>query len=262
MERFKVLIANDDGIDAPGLRQLAACFSREADVYVVAPEGERSSNSHHLTIKGKIRYEIREIPGVQKAFALWGTPADCVHMGLKILVGEKIDLVVSGINRGRNVSTDIIYSGTIGAAREAFLEGIPAMAVSLASFDSDDYRIASEITLQIAKAYLKQEKPDYFLNVNIPALPREEIKGFMVCDGVASILYHDRYFLEEEDGLNYIRIASDGIQSDLSGEDLRIDIQAVKNGYVSVSPLGNDHIRKPSLEKVRTMLKETEDLAK
>ena len=141
---MNVLITNDDGIDFEGLRALAEVFSKSFDVYVVAPEGERSSHSHHLNIRGKLRYEEREMPFAKKAYALWGTPADCAHMAIHALLKEKIDLVVSGINRGANVSTDIIYSGTIAAAREAFIYRIPAMALSLDRGKVNDYHMAAE----------------------------------------------------------------------------------------------------------------------
>ena len=163
---MNVLLTNDDGIGFKGIGMLAEVFSEVFDVYVVAPEGERSSQSHHLTIKGRIRYEERKMPFVKKAYALWGTPADCVHMALHALPLEKIDLVVSGINKGANISTDIIYSGTISAAREAFIYHVPAMALSLDRNGNDNYEAAARIGLKIALAYLEEkDREDYFLNI-------------------------------------------------------------------------------------------------
>ena len=252
---MNILITNDDGIDSIGLRTLARKFSEIGDVYVVAPEGERSSNSHCLNIKGKIRYEERIIPQVKKAYALWGTPADCAHMGIRVLVEEKIDLLVSGINRGRNVSTDIIYSGTIGAAREAFIDGIPAMALSLNSFTSDEYEAAADYGLRIARAYLESEnRKDYFLNVNVPAIPEEQIKGIMVCDRVGDVFYNDDYSLIEEEGISYIRIENNNMAFDMKDYDLRIDYCALDAGYVSVSPLKNDHIDLEHVKDVEGLL--------
>ena len=252
---MNILLANDDGINAPGLCALAKQMSRLGDVYVAAPEGERSSNSHHLTIMGDLRYEERTLPYVKKAFALWGTPADCVHMGVKALFDKDFDLVVSGINRGRNVSTDIIYSGTIAAAREAFLLHVPAMAVSLNSFVSDDYEAAAEYARIIAEKFLASPiLSDCFLNVNVPAIPKEEIKGILVCDKTGEITYNDVYSLVNEEGINYIRITPSKIQFDSNEDDLRVDLNAVKKGYVSVSALGNRHILRKMSDQISEML--------
>ncbi|MBQ2139139.1 MAG: 5'/3'-nucleotidase SurE [Erysipelotrichaceae bacterium] len=240
---MNILITNDDGIDFKGLRQLVKTFSELGDVYVVAPNDERSSNSHHLTVKGKVRYEKRDVPYAKKAYALWGTPADCVHMALFFLIGEKIDLVVSGINKGANVSTDIIYSGTIAAAREAFIYHVPAIALSLNSFVSDRFETAARYGLMIAKKYLESErKTEYFLNINVPDLEAKDVKGILLCDRVGMMVYHDLYSGVEEDGVSYIAIGHSKITFEGDENDLRIDNVAIENGYVAVSPLGNDHI--------------------
>ena len=238
---MKVLITNDDGLDFKGLRILAQVFSEIADVYVVAPEGERSSHSHHLTIKGKIRYEEREVPYAKKAYALWGTPADCVHMGLHALLNEEIDLVLSGINRGANISTDIIYSGTISAAREAYIYHVPALALSLNRGDRENYELAARYGRAIAKEYLEQDKcRDYFLNVNVPDLDEKDIKGIMVCDKVGQMDYGDSYTLGKEDDKDYIFIGQSNVRFLGDTNDLRIDASALQNGYISLSAMGND----------------------
>ena len=136
---MNILVTNDDGIKAAGLRAIVKELASLGNVYVVAPNGQCSAYSHKMTLRGSLRFEEREVPGAKKAFALWGTPVDCVHVGCNFLVGEKIDLVVSGINKGPNLSTDIIYSGTIAAAREAFIHHIPSVALSLNSFTVRDF---------------------------------------------------------------------------------------------------------------------------
>ncbi|MBQ1346982.1 MAG: 5'/3'-nucleotidase SurE [Erysipelotrichaceae bacterium] len=240
---MNILITNDDGIDFKGLRQLVKTFSELGDVYVVAPNDERSSNSHHLTVKGKVRYEKRDVPYAKKAYALWGTPADCVHMALFFLIGEKIDLVVSGINKGANVSTDIIYSGTIGAAREAFIYGTPSMALSLDSFVSDRFEPAAEYGKKIAQKYLDNErKGEFFLNVNVPDLDMNEIKGIRLCDRSGTMVYHDLYRGVVEDGINYIAIGHSHITFEGDEKDLRIDESALMNGYVAISAMDNKQI--------------------
>ena len=252
---MKVLITNDDGIDFKGLKILAQVFSEVADVYVVAPEGERSSHSHHLTIRGKIRYEERDLPYVKKAYALWGTPADCVHMGLHVLLNEDIDLVLSGINRGANISTDIIYSGTISAAREAFIYEVPAMALSLDRGNKENYEVAARYGRKIAKGYLEQENcRDYFLNVNVPDLDEDDIKGIRVCDKVGKMDYGDSYTLGKEDGKDYIFIGQSNVRFLGDENDLRIDASALHNAYVSLSAMGNDQFSHDHLDILKDIV--------
>ena len=239
---MNVLIVNDDGINAKGIIELVKVFSEISDVYVVAPNSQRSSNSHHLTIKGKIRYEQMKLPKAKKAFALWGTPADCVHIGVSCLIKEKIDLVVSGINKGMNASTDIIYSGTIAAAREAYLMGYPAMAVSLDSFTSNKYEVAAKYAKMIALKYIKmKDNTDYFLNINVPLLKEDEIKGIKICDEVGHVNYNDSYERKTINDKKYVVIKGGGPVY-RNNERLSIDLCAVKSGYVSVSALHNEHI--------------------
>ena len=252
---MNVLVTNDDGINADGLTQLVEVLSKDFDVYVVAPEGERSSNSHHLTIHGDIRYEKRKLKGAKKAYALWATPADCAHIGLTFLIDEKIDLVISGINRGPNVSTDIIYSGTVAAAREGFLSGYKAMAVSLCNFYPNNYYEASTITSQIAMKYLKLDKDDYFLNVNIPDLKKEDIKGIKICDNIAKVVYEDVYSFTKRDEKDYISIGFGSRSIEGDNDDLSIDTNAIEAGYISISPLHNSHISKKHVKDVKKLIK-------
>ena len=252
---MNVLITNDDGIDFKGLRILVQVFSKIADVCVVAPEGERSSHSHHLTIKGKIRYEERKIPYAKKAYALWGTPVDCVHMGLHAFLDEEIDLVVSGINRGANVSTDIIYSGTVAAAREAFIYHVPAIALSLDRGEKENYELAARCGRSIAKAYLQQEGcRDYFLNVNVPDLDEKDIRGIRVCDRVGRMDYGDSYALGKEDSRDYIFIGQPNVRFLGDENDLRIDASALHNGYVAVSAMGNDQFSHDHFEALEEIV--------
>ena len=247
---MNILIANDDGIDHIGLKELVKALSEYGDVYVTAPEGERSSNSHHLTIHGLVRFEEREVAYAKKAYALWGTPADCVLMGLEVLFKDQIDLVVSGINNGANVSTDIIYSGTIAAARQAYFAGVPSVALSLLYDREMDYAACAKIGSRIAMEYYKSaKKNDYFLNVNIPNLPEEKIKGIRVCSKSGNIAYNDSYEIVNEDGKNYIRILHSDLTYDQT-DDPQIDYNALRDGYISVSPLKNDHIDLEHLEDV------------
>jgi len=250
---MNILVSNDDGINGKGLLQLVKALQDVADVYVVAPEGQRSSTSHHLTIHGKIRVEEREIEGAKKAYALWGTPADCVHLGLNFLFKD-IDLVVSGINKGKNVSTDIIYSGTIAAAREAYLSGVPAVAASMGSYTSEDFELASEYIRDIALKYYNSKNTSYFINVNVPALAKKDIKGIRVCGDVTDIKYNDTYTLKKEDDGDYIYIEPTGIHEAKENDNLSVDSVALNKGYITVSPLFNNHISIEHLDDVANFL--------
>ena len=248
---MNILVTNDDGIRAPGLKAIVKELADLGSVYVVAPDSEKSANSHKLTLHGLIRFKECKMKGAKKAFALWGTPADCVHLGLSCLIDEKIDLVVSGINKGPNLSTDIIYSGTIAAAREAFLRKIPSIALSLASFTVTDFSTAARIGKDYAlKYYERKDKHRYFLSVNIPDIPESEIKGTRICDKTLHVEYHDRYAYEEIDGKTYINLETTHKRSFMDSDDLDIDYIAISNGYISVSALYNEHIDKAYTNKL------------
>ena len=251
---MNIFISNDDGIDFEGLRSLVKAFSRLGDVYVVAPEGQRSSTSHHLTCFGKVRFEERKVEGATKAYALWGTPADCAYLGLDLLFKDKIDLVVSGINDGLNVSTDIVYSGTIAVAREAYIHHVPAMAVSLEGTKKGSYDMAGELAAEIAKKFINDEKnKEYFLNVNIPDIYKEDIKGIKVCDDVGTIHYDNSLSIINENGIDYVKI-NDVVVTVDAKDDLNVDITAINNGYIAVSPLYNSHIYKEYIDHVEDIL--------
>jgi len=163
-----ILVTNDDGIHSPGLHALAERLAEIARVVVVAPDRERSAVGHALTLHSPLRAEeIRP-----DCFAVDGTPTDCVNLGIHGLLTGRPALVVSGINKGGNMGDDITYSGTVSAAMEATLMGVPAFAVSLAgtAFGLDDFAPAAEFSLALARHIVERKlPPDTFLNVNVPA---------------------------------------------------------------------------------------------
>jgi 5'/3'-nucleotidase len=163
-----ILVTNDDGINSPGITVLAAALSAMGRVVIVAPDRERSAVGHSLTLHAPLRAdELR--PDV---FAVDGTPTDCVNLGIHGLLAKTPDLVVSGINRGGNLGDDITYSGTVAAAMEATLMGVPSFAVSLegTSFQAEDFNIAGSFSRTLAEIVLRNGlPPDTFLNVNVPA---------------------------------------------------------------------------------------------
>lgn len=238
---MNILITNDDGINSIGLQTLVKHMSLIGDVYVCAPESERSAYSHHFTFKGKMKFEYRELPFAKKAIALWGTPCDCIHCGLQFLYKDiKFDLVCSGINKGWNVLSDAIYSGTVAGAREGFMRGIPSIAVSLDTFEPFDFNYAASIASKLAIKHIANKDNDkYFLNINVPALPTEEIKGIQVCNTIGHVSYDEGYYLEDNDIETFVCIGDTTM--DVTRPE-GSDTKALQDGYVSISPMFIDSV--------------------
>ncbi|MDO4198462.1 MAG: 5'/3'-nucleotidase SurE [Erysipelotrichaceae bacterium] len=252
---MNILISNDDGIECPGILALVDEFSKLGDIYVVAPGVQQSAKSHAFTFKSVMRVEERTIDKVKKAYALWGTPCDCVHIGLEFLIKEKIDLVVSGINIGKNAGSDVIYSGTCGAAREGLLMGVPSIAVSLDDYQAktyEDFTYVAYIAGCVAKKYLDSDfSDDYFLNLNVPHLPKEEIKGIRVCDKYGYIEYAENYSFIEMDGKMCIDIKNGEQEYHFDMNDNDIDASACKNGYITLTPLMADQINRERISEMK-----------
>lgn len=181
MKKSSILITNDDGIYAPGILQLCKSLKNLGKITVVAPLIEKSAVGHAITISDPLRVVEVERDGTFFGFAINGTPADCVKLGVQCILENKPDIVVSGINLGPNTATNIIYSGTVSAAAEAIIMGIPAMAVSLTSFTSHEFTYAGKIANQLTQEILKNGLPgETLLNVNVPAVPEKEINDVIV----------------------------------------------------------------------------------
>ncbi|MBJ81023.1 MAG: 5'/3'-nucleotidase SurE [Myxococcales bacterium] len=183
MASAKILVSNDDSVHAPGIEALAAALSPLGEVWVVAPAREQSASSHKISLHDPLRlYELGE-----RKFAVDGTPADCVYMGLNEILPEPPDIVVSGINAGPNLGNDIMYSGTVAAAMEGVLLGYPGIAASLCLPENRsggwapvraDFEVAAEYVAELAHAVLKKPmQAGTLLNVNVPFLPKDELQG-------------------------------------------------------------------------------------
>lgn len=200
---MKILLTNDDGYFAPGIRALAKELAKDHEVIVVAPEEEHSGQSHAITIRRSLIVKKVKIEGVDcEAYSVKGTPADCVRAGIDKIVPFKPDVIFSGCNLGYNAGMDIIYSGTVSAALEGILLGIPSIAVSAkwvdgkARFDTAS-RLACELFDRVKEPFLNN--PDRMvLNINVPYLDYEEIEGVRV--GEIGENAYDYYFEEEIDG--------------------------------------------------------------
>lgn len=236
-----ILVSNDDGIDAPGILALVSALRDLGDVYVVAPIDEQSAVGHAITIRSPVRARAWQLPDRmphEAAFAVTGTPADCVKIAVDKLLPRKPDLVVSGINQGPNTAVNVIYSGTVSAATEASILGVDAVAFSLCSWDSRDFEAAGRVARMISERVLASGLPDgILLNVNIPALTVDEMSGIEITRQARSMW--EESFVERVDPFNerYYWLSGTFVNLD---EGLNTDLSAVERGYVSVTPIQHD----------------------
>ena len=249
--KLRVLLTNDDGIDAPGLVELERAFSdADYEVVVAAPDQERSGASHSLSL----RHMLRVYHCGNGRYSLSGTPVDCVHIAVNNILRDRTpDLVISGINRGANLGCDVNYSGTVAGAREAAMLGIPSFAVSLDTTKEDpDFREASKYALRVVKLLQDDEpSPRTFLNINVPDLPAGEIKGVKVT--TQGIRKYDKIIHVQEDPFGNPTYWLGG--AIIGGENIPgSDIVAVEDGYVSITPLRLDLTRKAEYERLREKL--------
>lgn len=231
---LKILIVNDDGIEAEGLRRLAEAARNLGRVWVVAPEQQCSGMSQKLTIFEPIPVRPRSFPiAVEGAWSVGGTPADCVKAAINYLLPEKPDILLSGINMGYNAGFDIAYSGTIGAAMEGLMKGVPAIAFSNAY--EGGWECAEHWLLPLMEELLESPLPENEMwNVNFPGIPLSACGGVRRDRSIAPLqLYRDRYMLEErEDGSLILHNAARPICAEEAPEGS--DVHAVLSGYVSV----------------------------
>ncbi len=238
---MKLLLTNDDGINKEGIHALIQGLSNEHEIYVVAPDSQRSGYSHAVTYFYKdIRCKKVEIDGCMEAYATSGTPADCVYVALNGLLDVEIDLVISGVNHGMNLASDVMYSGTVGAAVEGTVLGKPSIAISLCSYTSTDFDACVEVLKLLIPTYMEDVKKElYPLNVNVPSIPYSEIKGFKVCK-LAGIRSYARTMHKEYDGHEIVMHSENEAMVDAIEEDVAGDFYAIKHGYVSLTPLQLD----------------------
>ncbi|HOK06633.1 MAG TPA: 5'/3'-nucleotidase SurE [Syntrophales bacterium] len=238
---MRYLLTNDDGIYARGLAALWAELSKDADCLIVAPEVEQSAVGHAITIARPLMVRAARKNGRFLGYAVAGTPADCVKIGIRELADGPVDLVVSGINRGANVGINVIYSGTVSAATESAILGVPSLAVSLDSYGEADYSVAARFARKMARLIVKDPLPGVAVNMNVPALPREEIRGVVVVrQGRARLLESFERRVDPRDNI-YYWLAGETQLADGDGEDS--DAVALKKGFVTVTPLHCDLTR-------------------
>lgn len=243
---MRVLVSNDDGVGAPGIRVLAECLQTMGQVTVVAPDRDRSGASNSLTLDQPIRVKRLEDGRYQVA----GTPTDCVYLALSGLLKEMPDIVVSGINDAANLGDDVIYSGTVSAAMEGRFLGLPAIAVSLVTVDHKGvhFESAARAVLLLLRKLLVDPLPaDTILNVNVPDRPWSEIRGLAVTR--LGRRHRAPACIEQIDprGRPMYWIGPPGAAED---DGPGTDFHAVRDGYVSITPIHVDLTRYQALEKV------------
>ncbi|RJQ08009.1 MAG: 5'/3'-nucleotidase SurE [Bacillota bacterium] len=239
-----ILLTNDDGVQAEGLTALYEVLAERHDVLVVAPDRERSGSSHAITVFQPLMVHRTHIgrpdssSRATEAWAVHGTPADCVKLAVASLLPQKPDLVVSGINRGPNLGTDVFYSGTVSAAIEAVILGFPAVAVSLAAFSDLDYSFAAEVTAYLGEMVRRRGLPaNTLLNVNVPATAREAVAGIRVTR-LSGHKWHDT-FEERADprGHSYFWLVGEPLTTEA---EPGTDLEAIRDNCVSVTPVHLD----------------------
>lgn len=251
MEEPLILVTNDDGITAPGLRALVEVMNEIGKVVVVAPERPQSGMGHAITINSILHVNEVKMEGPQQDYRCSGTPADCVKLAINEILDRKPDLCVSGINHGSNSSINIIYSGTMSAAMEAGIEGIPAIGFSLCDYDWDaDFKVAKEYVKTITLEALNKGIPqNTVLNVNIPNLPKPEIKGIMVCRQAKANWEEEFDKRTNPLGQKYYWLTGKFTLLD-EGEDT--DEWALDNGFVSVVPAQYDLTAHHTIKEIKT----------
>ncbi len=251
---MRILLTNDDGLFAPGIIALARELSGIAETIIVAPESQRSAVGHSITLHKALRLNRVSIPGLEiEAYTTNGTPTDAVMLGyFAILNEEKPDLVISGINKGPNMGEDITYSGTVAAAMEGALVGIPSISISLGSFDGENF---DQAAIFLRRFIIEQDSlipaPPRFLNINYPNLELGEVKGFLITK-LGTRKYKDVVHKKVDPrGMAYYWIAGEKIFADNTEGT---DIYAVQHGYVSVCPLTMDLTDYDVLEELRNKI--------
>ena len=246
-----ILITNDDGIFAPGIKALVEVARDFGEIVVVAPDSPQSGQGHAVTIKDPIRIHKVDVFSGIESWESTGTPVDCVKLATNVILKDrKIDLCLSGINHGSNASINIIYSGTMSAAMEASLEGIMSIGFSLLDYSFHaDFGPSRKIVRQILEKIFNHPSPvPYLMNVNIPRLPYEEIAGIRICRQAKGNWREE--FMESRDPRNqpYYWLTGRFVNND-TGEDT--DLWALENKYVSVVPSHHDLTNYQAIEPLQ-----------
>ncbi|MEK6755442.1 MAG: 5'/3'-nucleotidase SurE [Bacteroidota bacterium] len=237
-KKLNILVSNDDGIDAPGIFALVQELKKIGSVTVVAPDKQQSAVGHAITMNFPLRAKEFKKNGVFFGYAVEGTPADSVKLAVKALLREKPDLLVSGVNHGANTAISIIYSGTVSAATEGTILGIPSIAISLTTYGPPDFRYAAKFARKLALVVAKKGLPEgTLLNVNVPPVPEKEIRGVVVTRQGKAI-WNDAFEIRRDPANKEYYWLTGALED--SDEGIDFDQSAVRNNYISVTPIHYD----------------------
>ena len=245
-KQLKILVTNDDGIYSEGIIILAKALQEIGEVFIVAPDREKSAIAHSLTLHRPLRVEKIK----RNVYSVDGTPADCVHLGVNAILPERPQLIVSGINKGGNLGDDITYSGTVSAAFEGTLLAIPSFAISLVSRSHFKFRTAALFAVKVAKHILKKGLPkDTLLNINVPNLDEKKIKSYRITQQ-GRWVHNGNAVIEKLDprGKKYYWIGEGPLVFDQRGDT---DFEAVTNSYISITPLHLDLTNYSSIRELK-----------
>jgi 5'-nucleotidase len=252
MTKPLILITNDDGIVAPGIRALIAVMKEVGEVVVVAPDSPQSAMGHAITINNTLKLERVHIDNeIEQEYSCSGTPVDCVKIAVNEVLKRKPDLCVSGINHGSNSSINVIYSGTMSAAVEAGIEGIPAIGFSLLDYSWDaDFEPIKKHLKKIALEVLHNGLPEgVVLNVNFPKLSQEAIKGIKICRQAKAMWQEEFDKRTNPQGKEYYWLTGKFVNQD-KGTDT--DEWALENGYISIVPVQFDLTAHHAIQSLNT----------
>lgn len=247
---MRIIVANDDGIEAKGIRELTKALAGIADVYVAAPDVQRSGAGHGTCAHEKIYVEEVDFPGAKEAVSLTGTPADCMKIGIDYFrqKGIEFDMAVTGINHGGNLGTDAHYSGTISAAIEANFCGLPAVAVSVNSHEAKHFDYACDLAVRTVEKVYNKIDEETTISINVPNIPAEQVKGVAFAS-LGRRVYDWLKYCGEEDGKHVFRyIGEPGIDMS-SGEDT--DVMCIAEGYATITALKHDFTNHELTEELK-----------
>lgn len=257
---MRVLLTNDDGVYAEGIQALGRVLEKEPGIeaVIVAPERERSASGHAITLHKPLHVNKVDIQGINlPCWSVSGTPADCTKIGVLSLLSERPDMVVSGINRGANVGMDVLYSGTVSAAIEGYILGIPSVAVSLAAWDEADYTFAAAFTARLLRKIAAANLgAGVLFNVNIPPLEAEKVAGVAVTR--LGVRYYNDVFHPRRDprGRTYYWLAGEPRRGET---DKETDIGALQQNLISITPLQLNLTHLQAMESLKEWIPEMED---
>ncbi|HER24014.1 MAG TPA: 5'/3'-nucleotidase SurE [Candidatus Atribacteria bacterium] len=251
---MKILLTNDDGIYSEGIQILKKQLDKIAEVTVIAPDRERSTIGHAMTLRKPLKMRKVKINGDFWGYSLDGTPADCVIIGiLEIMKTERIDLIVSGINCGPNLGDDIFYSGTVSAAVEGAMRNVPSLAVSIAGFEDFKFKSAALFTKKIASKLMKNILPaNLVLNVNFPNIDYEEIKGVEITRHGKRVYQDEVKIIHDPQGTTHYWLGGELPEGNIEPDT---DFEAISKNEISITPLSLDLTNYQMITKVKDWAK-------